>query len=414
MTISNSFIMKIRISLSLLFALLVTISFAQVSQETINKSKNYINYKLTNYCIDKYVSSKDGAESKPVYDSIKANLLSKNLEDTFNYKSLSTQISNKFAKVKTKLSGKIDSLDFAELTTMKNEDIANIIVGKTLGIYDIQYGKKFPLKKDSFKIMLEKELLEFFNKNILKVEPKKNRTSELNKNLNDTSSKNPVGEFDQNSFFTFSSFTLWNLLSLLFLVCSLIFMLSRISNLNDRIEKMKGDSRRMDVANINSNNNNLTHIADMDMINDLKKSILELNQKVDLIESKKDSSMINETQGNKKSLDEVQQKNNNNVFYMMKPVDNYFPNSSKSFNKSNTVYKFTVSKNQTEAQYEIHVDQTTANDIAKRNEQYLKPACIEENMPNNEVKNIITLHKGLVSLEGDKWIIKTKAIIKYE
>jgi hypothetical protein len=102
------------------------------------------------------------------------------------------------------------------------------------------------------------------------------------------------------------------------------------------------------------------------------------------------------------------------VFYMAGPVNNYFPNSAKSLTKDNTVYRFTLSANQQEAEYELHTQGAPIMEIVQLAESYIKAACDEENLPGNPVKNILTKRAGHAILEGDKWVIKRKALIRYE
>lgn len=102
------------------------------------------------------------------------------------------------------------------------------------------------------------------------------------------------------------------------------------------------------------------------------------------------------------------------VFYMAGPVNNYFPNSAKSFTKENTVYRFKVSANKQDAEFELHTSGAPINEIVQLAESYIKSACDEENLPSYPVKNIITKKAGQAILEGDKWIIKSKALIRYE
>jgi len=163
--------MKIKLYFSFLCLLLTILSYGQVTQEAINKSRDYINYKLTNYCIEKYVSSSEGQKNAIVYDSIKANLTTKKLSDASNYNTLSAQLSNKFDKVKIKLSENINKLDFSELTNKSPEESANIIISKTFDVYNIQYGIKFPIEDAALKSNLEKELSEFFKKAVAAVVP---------------------------------------------------------------------------------------------------------------------------------------------------------------------------------------------------------------------------------------------------
>lgn len=102
------------------------------------------------------------------------------------------------------------------------------------------------------------------------------------------------------------------------------------------------------------------------------------------------------------------------VFYMAGPVNNYFPNSAKSLTKDNTVYRFKLSANQQEAEYELHTQGAPIMEIVQLAESYIKAACDEENLPGNPVKSILTKRSGQAILEGDKWVIKRKALIRYE
>jgi len=102
------------------------------------------------------------------------------------------------------------------------------------------------------------------------------------------------------------------------------------------------------------------------------------------------------------------------VFYMAGPVNNYFPNSAKSLSKDNTVYRFKLSANRQEAEYELHTQGAPIMEIVQLAESYIKAACDEENLPGNPVKNILTKRSGQAILEGDKWVIKRKALIRYE
>ena len=99
---------------------------------------------------------------------------------------------------------------------------------------------------------------------------------------------------------------------------------------------------------------------------------------------------------------------------MAGPVNNYFPISAKSDRKEGTVYKFTVKGNKQEATFELHTSGAPVKEIIGMVESYIKPACDEDNLANINAKNIITKRQGIAILEGDKWIIKTKALIRYE
>jgi len=117
---------------------------------------------------------------------------------------------------------------------------------------------------------------------------------------------------------------------------------------------------------------------------------------------------INESKNEEYEKDYVE------VFYMTKPVENYFPVSAKSNNPIDTVYKFKVDINKTNATYEVHSLGAPIKEIIKRSEIYLVPACVEDNISSIECYAIRTLKYGRVKLENNKWLIIKKALIRYE
>ncbi|MCU7694300.1 hypothetical protein ACFSPU_10805 [Haoranjiania flava] len=103
------------------------------------------------------------------------------------------------------------------------------------------------------------------------------------------------------------------------------------------------------------------------------------------------------------------------VFYMLKPIDNYFPAELKTDDASGTVYEITLEKNNANTgTFVIHTKGAQPQEIIRRSEVYLKPGCIEQNVAAKDAKKIITEQPGKVMLENDKWVIKEKAVIRYE
>jgi len=103
-----------------------------------------------------------------------------------------------------------------------------------------------------------------------------------------------------------------------------------------------------------------------------------------------------------------------NTFYMTGPTNNYFPSSAKSSRRENTVYKFTLQPGGNEARFELHTTGASISEIIKVIESYIKPACDEENLPSSNIRNIVTRKQGVAILDNEKWIIKDKAVIRYE
>ena len=110
----------------------------------------------------------------------------------------------------------------------------------------------------------------------------------------------------------------------------------------------------------------------------------------------------------------ISSSNNSNIFYMKFPVENYFSDNYKSLTKENTIYKFFLKPNKNEAEYEIHTEGVKIGEIISMVERTIKTGCDEDNNPSNNTRSIKTINKGIASLEGDKWIIKRKALIRYE
>ncbi|HEV2480287.1 MAG TPA: hypothetical protein VGS79_11505 [Puia sp.] len=162
-------------------------------------------------------------------------------------------------------------------------------------------------------------------------------------------------------------------------------------------------------------------IADSNVIAELNQAIGRLQLRIAQLEGKPVAAAVSAGAGsagapkNKlKVAEPVKAVDGADVFYMSGPVNNYFPNSAKSFTKDNTVYRFKVSPNRQDAEFELHTSGAPINEIVQLAESYIKSACDEENLPSYPVKNIITKKAGQAILEGDKWIIKSKALIRYE
>lgn len=396
------------------------LSYGQITQESINKSRDYINFKLTNYCIEKFVNTSEGQKSKIVYDSIKVNLTTKSLADTSNYNTLSAELANRFDKVNIKLSERINKLDFGDLLNKSLEESTNIIIKRTFNVYKTQYGTKFPLDDALMESNLEKEILEFLKKTVPPIanstKPNISTDSTTNRAGNEIENNNKISE---TGFFSFSNLNFWNLLSLILAIGILIFCIFQISKIHKRIgrrKKITDDDNKpngfptYDTFSMTSRGDIDKFLLNSSKISVINSQILELQRRLSLLENSDNTRSLQVPIISVLETKPIGEE----IFYMMKPVDDYFPNSNKSNQKNDTVYKFTVESNKTEALFEIHTGGAPVNDIAVRNETYIKPACEEENMPGNPVNSIITKRKGTVSLEGDKWVIKSKAIIRYE
>ncbi len=147
-----------------------------------------------------------------------------------------------------------------------------------------------------------------------------------------------------------------------------------------------------------------------------KREIDELKQKVNEIAAHLNQGLVEasriETQETPTSTNGVDQ---NTTFYMAFPIGNYFSNKGRSGSKPDTFYTFQVSPdNRNEASFSIHAGEAMVKEYLTMSEECIKPACQEQNVASPTVKRIKTERSGTAVLEDDKWIIKTKAIIRYE
>lgn len=137
-----------------------------------------------------------------------------------------------------------------------------------------------------------------------------------------------------------------------------------------------------------------------------------------LIDVTQEDSDVEKTEPEKEKTAEVkenqiEQKESFESFYMMSPIDNYFYEPYKTTEIKECVYSFNK-KSESESDFEILISGISFDDVARNRENYIKPACDEDNVPEiDTLVNIITLKKGKVSKEGDKWVIKEKALIRY-
>lgn len=239
----------------------------------------------------------------------------------------------------------------------------------------------------------------------------------------DSSANIPLPIID--SFFSFSNINIWTLVPCIFLLFIFIWLSMKFGQIDERLKRRvkkedigdyppKVDEAFMakvikqavteylgqDLNKLISNSSEIGRITNS--IQKLEKELSKLNN--DLTET-----------GNKPpSNSSTTPFNSEDIFYMMSPVDNYFYEPYKILNNKESIYKFNVKPNKKEAEFEIYLNSVRITDVLNNSESYIKPACNEDNLPNSNTSSIRTTKNGQVFLEGEKWIIKTKAEIKYE
>ena len=360
---------------------------------------------------------KTNTKSKVNFESIVPFFTNLNIDNSNDYSLLRDTLRKKFSGTVTKLSDPINNLVIDNLVSLSNKEAANSLVNSSFEILNKEYNEIYKTIKVN-KGTLVSELIQYFDKNvklISKAVPPEAKPTEIieEEPINPQNTDiNPPG------FFSFSHFSFWTLLPLLVCLALLLLLMKMVLKLGDRIERRKEEIEKLNYSKPVGNSQNgssqisLRDIEKMvinsDTIQRLCQEIEDLKKSLEVKKSDNVNFVTPVTQYTKQATP------TNETFYMAGPVNNYFPNTAKSQTKENTVYKFIVKPNSQEANYEIHTLGAPINEILSMVESYIKPACDEENIPSGSVKNITTKKQGSAILEGDKWMIKTKAVIRYE
>lgn len=399
---------------------LINITNAQLKKESLDQSKNYLNSKITFLMLNEFIKTDKKTESN--FEAIKPFFANLTVDNAKNFNTLNEILKSNFKNTVKKLSVPISAIKTDILTTLSKEEAAKRITDSSLAILNRGYPeiyRSINKNKDTLVsaiiIYLEKinPTIGVDKKTSLKTTDLQSPSIEENIPANiPTDIENTPG------FFSFSHFSFWTLLPLLVCLALLLLLMNMVLKLGDRIERRKEEIEKLNYSKPVGNSQNgssqisLRDIEKMvinsDTIQRLCHEIEDLKKSLEVKKSDNVNFVTPVTQYTKQATP------TNETFYMAGPVSNYFPNTAKSQTKENTVYKFIVKPNSQEANYEIHTLGAPINEILSMVESYIKPACDEENIPSGSVKNITTKKQGSAILEGDKWMIKTKAVIRYE
>ena len=217
---------------------------------------------------------------------------------------------------------------------------------------------------------------------------------------------------------TFYSFNFWSLFSIGLIILSIVLFFI----LNKQKSKVKKDFENQIKSLKDRNKNELNFLANeystkinrlehqikvksIEIQNDFKKdyssdtannTILEINNEIEL---------------------KVPPKPVQEEFYMATPDLNNFDLSSLSntFKPTQSLYKFTVdNQDKSKASFVFHSDEIGIKDAVNYPHRYLEPVCEPQNALNQNARNINTIKPGIAEKRNDKWVVTTKAKIKYE
>lgn len=223
----------------------------------------------------------------------------------------------------------------------------------------------------------------------------------------------PVSSFFSVNFWAFCSFGLFILTIILFIIQ------------NKQKSKIKKDYESL-IKNFKSKNKSDQSSA----INTYLDKISALNNKIlDLENKNKDLNAVlnNKTQKNitTNAIPEISNeielrvppKPVQEIFYMATPDQNNFDLSSYSniFKPTQSLYEFTVdTQDKSKASFIFYSDEIGIKDAVNYPHRSILPVCEPQNALNQNAKSIITINPGIAEKRNDKWVVTTKAKIKYE
>lgn len=397
-------------ALLIFFTVLFNINlYSQANKEEIIKARDYTTYKL----IEKFINNlkiTNNADIKNEYSIIIDSFKINSFEESITLTKLET-LSNKFASLKKlKIFEKVKNLSLDNLDNHTNKEISNDLVTNIQKAYnDLNLPNRIDLS--AFKLDIENNLDQISKKRIEKDNLKNTEANNEVDSNKESVSVNP----NSTSFFSVDGFNIWNFISILLGLTSIILVIFLPKKVIVQTSKHQNNNEStQSTSQVNSMNpiEFEKMIRKSSLIEDIAKNVYLLKNANNLINlgetystSKQDISSFNQDSNV-----------NNNIFYIYKPIENYFSRTNVQTSKKDTLYKFIINThNKNEATFEIITDGALpTSEITKRIETLIKPACEEENAPTDIVRNIFTKRKGIVILEGDKWVIKSKALIRYE
>lgn len=228
--------------------------------------------------------------------------------------------------------------------------------------------------------------------------------------------KNNTTPPQSSAFFSFNFWTLF--LTFLFLiVIALHIILSRkISavekNLENKFGKIKNDNSRplsslpIDYSSKIKNLENQIRDVEYQLKNSIQKNLSN-----NIVTDSTIPKINNEVKL------EVPPKPIQEVFYMATPDQNNFDISSLSntFKPTQSLYEFKVDNyDKSKASFTFYSDEIGIRDAVNYPHTYLDPVCESQNALNQNAKSINTIKPGIAVKRNDKWVVTTKAKIKYE
>jgi hypothetical protein len=224
------------------------------------------------------------------------------------------------------------------------------------------------------------------------------------------------------TFFSFNFWAFFSIVLILILITLFIISTKQKSKLkidyDNNIEKFKRQNQSEPSNRLSMLSDKYNNLERKNK--DLENKIKDLNAELHNLEQRnlrENTSTNTVSETNTEIVLEVPPKPIQEEFYMATPDQNTFDLSSLSntFKPTQSLYKFTVdNQDKSKASFIFHSDEIGIKDAVNYPHRYLEPVCEPQNALNQNARNINTIKPGIAEKRNDKWVVTTKAKIKYE
>lgn len=411
--------MKKNILFLVLAVILFEPSFGQVTKESYEKAVDNLNYQSVYYSLS-VLSSTSGVtakfktncncENNPAFEKIKSSIP----ETEPN----TIKISNEIQELKSQDISAFDqsrALDFLLNASFNESTILKDFKGQ------LEQKGKLSDYTGNIKLKLEGVLQENIQENTSNQKESDNKLTSFDDRIRALETcPNPPRE-KSGLFGSFSDYLV--LLAIVLSILGLFLALRKRDNYEELLPRILESRRLNDMIHSqnNSTNSGMRHnhstsseIKDMQgRIRDLESQINRLNNDIEKLKQPKSTYASNPSTSNQ----EVRQPEPKTEILFLST-----PNSDGSFNESSasntykdgaSIYRL-MKTGSANAKFQIDEKETSIKLALQYPDKNIDPVCDAENAFNPRANRISTIKMGEAELQNGKWIIKSKAVIRYE
>lgn len=412
--------MKNKIKLLMAMLLFFGITNAQGSQDEYNKAVDYCTYKIAYAYTNQYANIKNGSkESESFKNRIKPKLDSYSIENPISNLDLSDLLTtNNFETFGPQIiSAAKKSKDSFDETFDKEKSIEAILYGFYANDSELNPVVAKFSDVAGLKATLQREIALALNS--FDSDDKVETSIPINTDSNVEALQQKIINLEKEISIAKSIIPNWLSITLIFssLLLSLftLFILVRktnsFNNMEERIARHRLEIDKLKPNQPQNTRNTSNDTNTTKEIEKIQRDILNLQNTMDKYTSTQKHQISSSHQ-----VDIRQNKQKREILYAPAPdKDGSFKVSVvvASENQNSSFYKFTLVSNN-KAEFELITSERALMDALGSYQLILQPVCKFLNTVNQNAKRIRTVKEGIVVKENDKWILDTKAEIRYE